>query len=123
MADVVCVGILVADICGSPIASLPAAGELALLDRYQLGVGGCAANTAVDLGRLGRSTSVLGKVGNDLFGEFVLRDLKRLGIATSFLRRSQTHPTSCTFIVNVRGQDRRYFHLFRRQRRFFDQRH
>ena len=71
MADVICVGILVADIFGNPIVSLPAPGELALLDRYQLGVGGCAANTAVDLGRLGRSTSVLGKVGNDLFGEFV----------------------------------------------------
>ena len=57
-------------------------------------------------------TSVLGKVGNDLFGEFVLQDLKRLGIDTSFIRRSQTHPTSCTFIVNVRGQDRRYIHCF-----------
>jgi sugar/nucleoside kinase (ribokinase family) len=112
MADVVCVGILVADIFGNPIASLPAAGELALLDRYLLSVGGCAANTAADLGRLGRSTSVLGKVGNDLFGEFVRQDLKRLGIDTSFIRRSQTHPTSFTFIVNVRGQDRRYIHCF-----------
>ncbi len=112
MADVVCLGILVADIFGNPIAALPAAGELALLDRYLLSVGGCAANTAADLVRLGRTTSVLGKVGNDLFGEFVLQDLKRLGIDPSFIRRSRTHPTSCTFIVNVRGQDRRYIHCF-----------
>jgi sugar/nucleoside kinase (ribokinase family) len=112
MADIVCLGILVADIFGNPIASIPAAGELALLDRYLLSVGGCAANAAVDLERLGRSTSVLGKVGDDLFGEFVLRDLKRLGIDSSFIGRSRTHPTSCTFIVNVRGQDRRYFHCF-----------
>ena len=112
MADVVCLGILVADIFGNPIASLPAAGDLALLDRYLLSVGGCAANTALDLGRLGRSASVLGKVGNDLFGEFILKDLKRLGIDTSFIRRSPSHPTSCTFIVNVRGEDRRYFHCF-----------
>jgi sugar/nucleoside kinase (ribokinase family) len=112
MADVVCLGILVADIFGSPIASLPGAGELALLDRYLLSVGGCAANTAADLGRLGRTSSVLGKVGLDLFGDFVLQDLKRLGIDTDFIRRSQTHPTSCTFIVNVRGQDRRYIHCF-----------
>jgi len=112
MADVVCLGILVADIFGSPIVSLPAAGELALLDRYLLSVGGCAANTAADLGRLGRTASVLGKVGQDLFGDFVLQDLKRLGIDTAFIRRSQTQPTSCTFIVNVRGQDRRYIHCF-----------
>jgi sugar/nucleoside kinase (ribokinase family) len=51
-------------------------------------------------------------VGNDLFGQFVLQDLQRLGVDTSFIRRSQTHPTSCTFIVNVRGQDRRYIHCF-----------
>jgi sugar/nucleoside kinase (ribokinase family) len=112
MVDVVCLGILVADIFGNPIASLPAAGELALLDRYLLSVGGCAANTAADLRCLGRTTSVLGKVGNDLFGQFVLQDLQRLGAETSFIRRSQTHPTSCTFILNVRGQDRRYIHCF-----------
>jgi len=112
MADVICLGILVADIFGNPIASLPAPGELALLDRYLLSVGGCAANTAADLVRLGRTTSVLGKVGNDLFGEFLLQDLKRLGIDPSFVRRSPTHPTSCTFIINVRGQDRRYIHCF-----------
>ena len=112
MADVVCLGILVADIFGSPINSMPAAGELALLDRYLMSVGGCAANTAVDLTRLGRTPSVLGKVGDDLFGEFVLQDLKRAGIDTAFIKRSKTHPTSCTFIVNVRGQDRRYIHCF-----------
>jgi sugar/nucleoside kinase (ribokinase family) len=112
MADVVCLGILVADMFGNPLASLPAPGELALLDRYLLTVGGCAANTAADLVRLGRTTSVLGKVGNDLFGEFVLQDLKRLGIDTSSIRRSQTHPTSFTFILNVRGQDRRFIHCF-----------
>jgi sugar/nucleoside kinase (ribokinase family) len=112
MVDVVCLGILVADIFGNPIASLPAAGELALLDHYLLSVGGCAANTAAALRRLGRTTSVLGKVGNDLFGQFVLQDLQRMGVETSFIRRSQTHPTSCTFIINVRGQDRRYIHCF-----------
>ena len=112
MADVVCLGILVADIFGNPITALPAPGELALLDRYVLSVGGCAANTAADLGRLGRTASVIGKVGDDFFGEFVLQDSKRLGIDTSFIRRSQTHPTSCTFIVNVGGEDRRYIHCF-----------
>lgn len=112
MAEVVCVGILVADIFGNPITSLPAAGELSLLDNYLLSVGGCAANTAADLRRLGRTPAVLGKVGDDLFGDFVLQDLKKLGIDSTSVRRTRTHPTSCTFIVNVRGEDRRFFHCF-----------
>jgi len=108
--DVVCVGILVADIFASPIDSLPAAGELRLVDQYLASAGGCAANTAACLRRLGRKVRVVGKVGEDLFGDFVKKDLERLGVDTSAVRRSSTHPTSNTYIVNVRGEDRRFFH-------------
>ena len=108
--DVVCLGILVADIFASPIDSLPAAGELRLVDRYQLSAGGCAANTAACLRRLGRKVRVVGKVGEDLFGDFVKEDLERLGVDTFAVRRSSTHPTSNTYIVNVRGEDRRFLH-------------
>ena len=108
--DVVCLGILVADIFASPIDSLPAAGELRPVDRYQLSAGGCAANTAACLRRLGRKVRVVGKVGEDLFGDFVKKDLERLGVDTFAVRRSSTHPTSNTYIVNVRGEDRRFLH-------------
>lgn len=108
--DVVCAGILVADIFSSPIDSLPPAGGLKLMEKYVLSAGGCATNTAAVLRRLGRKVKVVGKVGNDLFGDFVLRDLERLGIGASAIARSQSHPTSCTFIINVPGQDRRYIH-------------
>jgi sugar/nucleoside kinase (ribokinase family) len=108
--DVVCVGILVADIFASPIDSLPAAGELRLVERYLMTTGGCAANTAVCLRRLGREVRVVGKVGEDLFGDFVKKDLEHVGVDTSALRRSSTHPTSSTYVVNVRGEDRRFFH-------------
>lgn len=112
MVDVVCLGILIADVFASPMDSLPAAGELGLIDRYVLGAGGCASNTAAALRRLGRSASVLGKVGEDFFGELVLHDLNRLGVNTSWVKRSRGAPTSCTFILNIRGEDRRYIHCF-----------
>ena len=112
MADVVCAGILVADIFGSPVDAAPAQGQLVSLDGYLLSAGGCACNTAADLKRLGLEPTVLGKVGDDLFGGFVLQDLRRLGIDTNYVTKSQTKPTSCTFILNVRGEDRRYIHCF-----------
>lgn len=108
--DVVCLGILIADIFASPIPRLPEAGELALVDRYLMSAGGCAVNTAACLRRLGRKVGVVGKTGQDLLGDFVLNDLARLGIDVSGVRRSSTHPTSNTYIVNVKGQDRRYLH-------------
>lgn len=110
--DVVCVGILVADIISSPVDAIPAAGQVKLTDRFLLNVGGCAANTAVDLCRLGKKVKVLGKVGDDLFGDFIVKDLQRSGVDSSKLSRSAQHPTSGTFILNVEGQDRRYIHYF-----------
>jgi sugar/nucleoside kinase (ribokinase family) len=109
--DAVCLGILVADIFSSPVDSVPAAGELKLAEKFLLSAGGCTVNTAACLRRLGKEVRVLGKVGQDLFGDFVLRDLERLGIDASSIKRSQTHPTSGTFILNVKGEDRRYIHL------------
>ena len=47
--DVVCLGILIADIFASPIDSLPEAGELRLIEGYLVSAGGCAANTAACL--------------------------------------------------------------------------
>ncbi|HEX5482322.1 MAG TPA: carbohydrate kinase family protein [Terriglobia bacterium] len=116
--DVLCLGILIADIFASPIPSLPAAGELRLVDRYLLSAGGCAANTAACLRRLGRGVGVTGKVGNDLFGDFVLADLERLGINAGTVKRSAAHPTSNTYIINVTGDDRRYLHCLGANRDF-----
>jgi sugar/nucleoside kinase (ribokinase family) len=81
-----------------------------LVDRYLMSAGGCAVNTAVCLQRLGRKGGVIGKTGQDFLGDFVVNDLARLGIDTSGVRRSATHPTSTTYILNVKGQDRRYLH-------------
>jgi hypothetical protein len=44
--EVVCAGNLVADIFANPIAALPAAGQLALTERFLFGAGGCATKTA-----------------------------------------------------------------------------
>jgi len=110
MADVVCVGNLVADVLCSPIESVPASGQLTLTDAIVLRTGGCASNTAVDLLRLGRDARVVGKVGDDLFGGFVIHALERAGVDVSAISRSAASQTSATCIVNVRGEDRRFIH-------------
>ena len=109
--DAVCLGILVADVFSSPVDRVPREGELCLADEFLLNAGGCAVNTAGCLRRLGKSVRVVGKVGTDLFGDFVVRDLARLDIDASKVIRSTTHPTASTFILNVRGEDRRYIHV------------
>jgi len=109
--DVLCAGILVADLFVPPLPRLPEEGELLKVDGMLLDTGGCAANVATDLARLGVRAAVAGTVGADSFGDFVKADLQRKGLAdTSGIRVTRAHPTSQSVILPVRGQDRRFIH-------------
>jgi sugar/nucleoside kinase (ribokinase family) len=110
--DILCAGIIVADHVSSPISHLPAAGELVLADQLLLTIGGCAANVAVDLVKLGVGAAVVGRVGGDVFGRVVADMLRERRVDTSLLRITPEADTSQTLIVNVRGQDRRFIHTF-----------
>jgi sugar/nucleoside kinase (ribokinase family) len=108
--DVLCAGILVADLFVPPLPRLPLPGELQLVDDMLLSTGGCAANAAMDLARLGARVAVAGKVGNDFFADFVRQELAAKGLDVSGLRQSATAPTARTVILPVTGDDRRYIH-------------
>src|SRR3974390_3172487 len=99
--DVLCAGIIVADHVSSPIAHLPAAGELVLADQLLLTIGGCAANVSVDLVKLGVSAGVVGCVGDDVFGRVVSEMLLAHRVDVSGLLRKPGLDTSQTLIVNV----------------------
>jgi sugar/nucleoside kinase (ribokinase family) len=110
--DVLCAGIVVADHVSSPIPHMPAAGELVLADQLLLTIGGCAANVAVDLVKLGAQAAVVGRVGGDVFGGVVAAMLRERRVDVSALQTTPGVDTSQTLIVNVAGQDRRYIHTF-----------
>ncbi|GAI31463.1 unnamed protein product, partial [marine sediment metagenome] len=81
--DVVCMGILVVDIFTSPIDRIPEPGQLASADEIFLSGGGHAHNTSISLARLGTKVGIMGKIGNDPFGDFLIEDLKKEGADTS----------------------------------------
>jgi sugar/nucleoside kinase (ribokinase family) len=109
---VVCAGIVVADVFVPPLARLPGPGELVATGDFVVETGGCAANTAVALARLGVAPAVVAKVGHDLFGDFVEQELAGEGVDVSGLGRADGLGTSKTVIVPVSGEDRRYIHTF-----------
>jgi sugar/nucleoside kinase (ribokinase family) len=109
--DVLCAGILVADLFVPPLPRLPGPGELQKVGAMPLAPGGCAVNAALDLVRLGLRVGVCGPVGRDLFGEFIRRDLLGRGLSdASGIREIADLPTSQTVILPVTGQDRRFIH-------------
>ena len=110
--DILCCGIIVADHVCTPVDHLPAAGELVVADRILLAIGGCAANVAVDLAKMGTPPSVVGRVGGDVYGRVVPDMLREHGVDVSLIGTSPQCDTSQTLIVNVAGQDRRFIHTF-----------
>jgi sugar/nucleoside kinase (ribokinase family) len=108
MADVTCLGILVADVVGKPVDILPERGKLTLVDRMELHTGGCATNTGIALAKIGVDTAVIGKVGDDGFGDFMVSELVRHGIDPSGIARDSSAATSATMVM-VHGDGERSF--------------
>ncbi|MGQ9697533.1 MAG: carbohydrate kinase family protein [Armatimonadota bacterium] len=110
MPDVVCLGILVADVLGRPIDSMPPRGKLSLVDQIELHIGGCAANVSIDLARLGFNTATLGMVGNDGFGDFVVQTLEKSGVDAGGVVRTEEAHTSATMIMVHADGERSFLH-------------
>ena len=110
MSQVCCLGILVADVVGKTIESFPPKGTLAAVERIELHVGGCAANTGLALAKLGIETSLLGKIGDDGFGQFLVGTLERYGVNTRGLIRDAVEATSATMVAVDGVGERTFLH-------------
>jgi sugar/nucleoside kinase (ribokinase family) len=110
MSDVVCLGILVADVLGRPVEALPPRGKLSLVEQMELHIGGCAANMTIDLARLGFKVSVLGMVGNDGFGDFLVRTLEAAGVEAGGVARTDSAHSSATMIMVHADGERSFLH-------------
>jgi len=107
---IICLGILVADIVGRPLRVVPEPGRLVLVDEMSLHTGGCAINTATALARLGLPVEVIGKIGADPFGDFLLKALAERGIETRGITRDQLVGTSATMVMVAPDGERRFVH-------------
>jgi len=110
MAEVICLGIFVADVVARPVDQWPDRGRLVLVDDMQLHTGGCAANTAVGLVRMGIPTGIIGKVGSDAFGDFFRRAMEREGVETKGMVVDTSSHTSATMVMVHADGERSFIH-------------
>ncbi len=108
--EVTCVGILVADVIARPVRELPRRGQLTLVDHMSTHIGGCAANTGIGLARLGVQTGVVGKVGKDGLGDFVVRTLEENCVDTTAMVYDADISTSATMVMVSEDGERSFLH-------------
>ena len=88
-----------------------APGALLEVGPATLATGGAVSNTGLALHRLGLPVRLMGKIGDDLFGDAVRRIFAERGpgLADGLLR-SRGEPTSYTVVINPPGIDRVFLH-------------
>ena len=108
--QIICLGILAADLVGRPVKEVPSPGRLALVDEMSLHAGGCAVNTGTVLARLGFPVEVVGKVGRDPLGDFLVGELARRGVGSRGVVRDDETGTSASMVIVDPGGERRFIH-------------
>jgi len=105
--DVICIGEALVDF-------LPDAPGRRVRDvgAWVPGPGGSPANIAVGLSRLGARAAMLGAVGQDEFGHFLVEHLAAEGVDVSHLRRTDEGRTGLVFI-SLSGKGERSFSYYR----------
>ena len=94
--DVVAVGELNPDLILGGMSGPPRLGQEILAEHCVFTLGSSTALCAANLAALGLSVGIVGKVGEDAFGEFVVRCLEERGIDTSHVIRDAAVRTGIT---------------------------
>ncbi|WP_196600220.1 ribokinase [Pectinatus frisingensis] len=91
----------------SYIDRMPADGETLEAPEFSLGCGGKGANQAVAAAKYGSNVMMLTKVGNDIFADNTINNLKKYNIDTTYAERVNNVSSGVAPIfVDVSGQNR-----------------
>lgn len=104
-------GNIIADVVKN-IDCFPEIGMLTNISEVSPAVGGCAPNTAINLTKIDPQmrVSVMGRVGNDENGRFILSKLRASGVDVENVKFSESSSTSFCDVMNLPTGERTFFH-------------
>lgn len=107
--DIVCVGDVNMDLVAS-VEKLPSLGSEVMINDFQIATGGVAANIAVAFAKLGLSSAIISKIGNDYFGRKLLDGLKKEHVNTQNVIMDK-NPSGLAFVALTPNGQRTIFNL------------
>ena len=110
MKKVACVGILVADVIVEPVTAYPEKGVLEPVNTITMHNGGNAMTASINVKKLGAETSMIGMVGDDMFGEYLKKILVEHGVNVQGLKVSNKVQTSASVLMIDKEGERSFFH-------------
>ena len=97
------------DKLGTP-AELLVPGKLLHMDGVDVHTGGSVANTGLAMAFFGTEVRLMGKVGDDAFGQIILDILRRHGGGIEGMKVDPHTVTSYSVVLALPGQDRMFLH-------------
>ena len=110
MKKIACVGILVADVIVEPVDGYPGHGVLKRVDGITLHNGGNAMTASINLTKMGTPASIVGQVGDDMFGVYLKDCLSRGGVDVRGLRTDYDTQTSASVVLLDASGERAFLH-------------
>ncbi len=107
---IACVGILVADVIIEPVDKYPGKGVLEKVNSITVHNGGNAMTASINLRKLGCDSSIVGMVGDDMFGTFLKSRLDDHNVDTRGLKISSETQTSASVLMVDKNAERSFFH-------------
>ena len=105
MSTVITVGAINLD-CLTYVPHFPQKGENMRARDIRYSLGGRGANQAVALTNLNIATLLIGKVGNDFAGDYLLSILRQNKVSTELVFKSSNHKTGhCSILVSPDGEN------------------
>lgn len=98
-SDVACVGVMVADVLANGVDNSLFERDMTRVSMVKFATGGDAFNQAFNISAMGYKVKMLGKVGTDSIGNFLVSEAQTKGIDTSNVMRDPDHQTSVTIVL------------------------
>ena len=115
MSEVIVAGHICLDVIpafynqGKTMEELFVPGKLINMDKVKISTGGPVSNTGIAMGILGADVSLMGKIGDDMFGTATLKELEKSGFDKGMIV-AEGENTSYTIVIVPPGYDRIFLH-------------
>jgi sugar/nucleoside kinase (ribokinase family) len=107
MSTVTVIGCVQVDLLLAPVFDVPLPGMSTFVDEMNLRVGGAGANAALALIEAGMTPRLVGAVGDDHFGRWILEQLNGFGLGEDIVVDAE-QATGLTVAIEAPGRDRSF---------------
>jgi sugar/nucleoside kinase (ribokinase family) len=104
--DILFIGMINLNLSIGPVDQGIFTKDVSLIGPVKANPGGDAMNEALTAARLSNKVALVGLVGNDLFGRYVIDEAKSAGVSTEHIRISQTATTAVAAMMIDKKGDR-----------------